>query len=46
MLNVLDLEVKESPSKLVNRYIKQRQNLERRRKRYQKQALEERNQSD
>src|SRR6266849_1811415 len=42
MLNVLDLEVKESPSKLVNRYIKQRQNLERRRKRYQKQALEER----
>jgi predicted DNA-binding transcriptional regulator AlpA len=43
---VLDLEVKESPSKLVNRYLKQRQNLERRRKRYQKQAREERNQSD
>ncbi len=35
---VLDLEVKESQSKLVNRYLKQRQKLERRRKRYQKQA--------
>jgi predicted DNA-binding transcriptional regulator AlpA len=43
---VLDLEVKESQSKLVNRYLKQRQNLERRRKRYQKQALEDRNPSD
>lgn len=39
---VLDLEVKESKSKLVNRYLKQRQNLERRKKRYQKQALKER----
>ncbi len=39
---MLDLEVKESKSKLVNRYLKQRQNLERRRKRYQRQALEER----
>lgn len=38
---VLDLELKESKSSLVNRYLKQRQNLERRRKRYQKQALKE-----
>jgi excisionase family DNA binding protein len=39
---VLDLEVRESQSSLVNRYLKQRRNLERRRKRYQKRALEER----
>lgn len=38
---VLDLELKESKSSLVNRYLKQRQNLERRRKRYEKQALKE-----
>jgi Helix-turn-helix domain len=39
---VLDLAVKESKSKLVERYLAQRQNLERRKKRYQKQALKER----
>ncbi len=42
---VLDLEVKESKSILVNRYLKQRQNLERRKKRYQKQALKKGNHS-
>lgn len=35
---VLDLETKESKSKLINRYLQQRKNLERRRKRYQKEA--------
>lgn len=38
---VLDLEVKESKSSLVNKYLKQKRNLERRRKRYQKQTIEE-----
>lgn len=42
---VLDLGVKESKSKLVNMYLKQKRNLERRRKRYQQQALKENNYS-
>jgi predicted DNA-binding transcriptional regulator AlpA len=36
---VLDLEAKESKVKLINQYIKYRKNLERRKKRYEKQTL-------
>ena len=36
---VLDLEAKESTSRLVNRYLRQKKNLERRRKRHAKQDL-------
>lgn len=39
---VLDLETKESQSKLINRYLQQKKNLERRRKRYEKQAIKPR----
>jgi predicted DNA-binding transcriptional regulator AlpA len=37
---VLDLETKESKSKLVNKYLQHKKNLKRRRKRYEKQALD------
>lgn len=35
---VLDLEVKETKSRLINKYLRHKRNLDRRRKRYQKQA--------
>lgn len=35
---VLDLETKESKSKLINKYLQQRKNLERRRKRYERET--------
>lgn len=38
---VLDLEAKESRSKLINTYLRYKKNLERRRRRYQRQALKE-----
>jgi hypothetical protein len=40
---VLDLEAKESGSKLINTYLRYKKNLERRRRRYQRQALKEHN---
>ena len=36
---VLDLETKESQSKLINKYLLNKKNLERRRKRYERQAV-------
>lgn len=39
---VLDLEATESQSKIINRYLKQKKNLERRRKRYEKQVVKQR----
>lgn len=41
---VLDLEVKETKSRLINKYLKHKANLERRRKRYKKQATRSSNQ--
>jgi excisionase family DNA binding protein len=41
---VLDLDVKESKSKLVDTYLKQKRNRERRKRRYQKQAAKEKRQ--
>lgn len=38
---VLNLEAKESQSKLINRYLQQKKNLARRRKRYEKQAVKQ-----